>query len=232
MDCPFALQLPGPDWKRGYNYGTLHLTHEKTGVTIHTAEYDLAEDDKILYNALFSDRIASWHFTITKEGWLFQHYPVDTTCWHAGYDANLWTVGIECEGIAPDKISGSQYGLLVRLLRWIKEDRNWGTGYWRDIHASKEFCCGLWEHRDWMATDCAVFSRGMIDAGKLIADLKEEEVIDWPKEKLRLLNEFIGWWTFFPETQKEKDELRRQNAEDAGYRQFYETQIAWRSPPR
>jgi len=154
------------------------VTHEKRGVTIHTAEYDVRDwDEKILYNALFSGRIASWHFTITKEGWLFQHYPVDTTCWHCGYPGNLWAVGIECEGIAPDKISGPQYDLLVRLLKWLKENLGWRNGYHRGLVRSPSVeDAQVYEHRDWMATDCAVFTRGMIDPDFLIIGLKEEEV--------------------------------------------------------
>ena len=62
----------------------------------------------------------------------------------------------------------------------------------------------------------------------------EEEVpgIDWCKEKLKLLDDFMAWWEKFPETQKEKDDDDRQRTENYDYRRFYKQQIAWRSPPR
>jgi len=230
--CDFALQLPGPERRTGYNNHTTDLTHAKTGVTIHTAEYDVADwDEKVLYNALFSGREASWHFTITKEGWLFQHYPVGAVTWHCGHTGNLWTVGVECEGYAPNKISGPQYELLVKLLKWIGETENW-IPYRRGTPEHSNVCGGLYEHKDWMDTLCQVFSRGMIDPDQLIADLKEEPMVDWPKEKLRLLNDFLLWWDDFPESQEQKELIMRQDREDEAYREFFERQIAWRSPPR
>jgi len=180
--CPFAISIPGPDWKRGYS--GQNITHTKTGIVIHSAEYESEWDEKVLHNALHSGRIASWHYTVTQPPFMFvfEHYPPETTCWHAGYPANLWTVGIECEGIAPDKIDGQQYELVVKLIRWLQGHRGWswpwGIGRAADRNLWLASGPTLWEHNEAQEayTDCQVFSRHMIDPLKLIQDLKEEPV--------------------------------------------------------
>jgi len=153
--CPFAISVPGPDWKRGYS--GQNITHTKTGIVIHSAEYESGWDDKVLHNALHSGRIASWHYTVTQPPFMFvfEHYPPETVCWQASYPANLWTVGIECEGIAPEKIDGQQYELLVRLIKWLAEYFEWP-----DIKSEWEIGKGsalglwlarprtLWEHNE------------------------------------------------------------------------------------
>ena len=170
MRCPFAIWLPGPEWKTS---GAL----EATGVTLHSAEYDLDPDDKILFNALHSGREASWHFTITRPSWnfpslLFQHYE-DVRTWHCG-PGNPYTIGIELEGVAPAKVEGPQYDLLVRLLRWIREERGWNAVCWhRGSRTVRGLTAAIHEHQDFMSTNCAVFTNNQIDPVKLIADLEE-----------------------------------------------------------
>lgn len=174
MRCPFAIRLDGPPEKTS---GRL----EATGVTLHSAEYDLPEDQQVLHNALFSDREASWHFTITKPpfAFIFQHYPIDVRTWHCG-PGNPYTIGIEHEGIAPAKIEGVQYDLLVRLLKWIGSEL-WKDAPWHRANSLLEPCrphCqgAIWQHQDWMSTLCAVFSNLQVDPVKLINDLKEEDM--------------------------------------------------------
>jgi len=190
--CPFAIQLPGPEWKTS---GTI----EKCGVTLHSAEYDLPEDEKVLYNVLHSSRKASWPFTITRPSWnfpslIFQHYALDAWCWHAG-PGNPWTHGVELEGIAPQRCEGGQYDNLVRLLKWIREAENWGPQYRRSTLDSKNVCGGLYEHQQWMATNCAVFTNKQVDGDKLIHDLKEEpmpEFIKEQEERIKAIHAYAG----------------------------------------
>jgi hypothetical protein len=111
---------------------------------------------------------------------LYQHYPLDAVTWHAGYQGNLWLVGIETEGIAPGKFTEPQYALLVKTLRWIKEEHGWdrwiGKGY-KAGTLSEAWEASLWEHNAVPGappTNCAVFSRGQVDPDRLLRDLKEE----------------------------------------------------------
>lgn len=104
------------------------------------------------------------------------------------------------------------------LLEWVKLYGGWtqfvGWQYTDTTQFHGINCCKDWFDDAW------------------IRDLKEEPMVDWPKEKLRLLNDFLLWWDQFPETQEEKDDLGRQHDEDEFYREFFSEQIAWRSPPR
>jgi hypothetical protein len=194
--CPWAIRCDGPEIKRGYKDAAgnrILLTHAKVGVVLHTAEYESTpewNDYTTLHNALFSDREASWTFTICRfmnGALLFQHYPIGTVCWAQGYQGNLWLDSIEHEGIAPEKLSGPQYELLVKTLRWIKEAHGWqkwtGIGTKGTVlgwHTVDGLSAGiLFEHNavpGAPATNCQVFTRGMIDPVQLLADLKEEEM--------------------------------------------------------
>uniref|UniRef100_A0A6H1ZL99 Putative N-acetylmuramoyl-L-alanine amidase n=1 Tax=viral metagenome TaxID=1070528 RepID=A0A6H1ZL99_9ZZZZ len=243
--CPFAIQVPGPELKRGYTFdGTrYHITHSKIGMTLHSAEYDLPNDDKVLWNALHGVRVASWPFTITKPpfAFIFQHFDPEDTCWHAGYSANLWTVGIELEGVAPAKVTGIQYDLLVRLMDWLSGELGWRNWDWHkgDIHNLFPMLGGcIFEHKQWMSTNCAVFSNKQLSFNQLVIDLEKEgtPVINWPYEKIRLFNSFMGWWTTFPENQEDKDYLMKAfketgtNEEIRGFLAFWKEQLSWRAP--
>jgi len=248
--CPFAVWCPGPEWKTGYS--GRDKIHIKVGVALHSAEYESTpewDDYTTLHNALFSDREASWTFSICDFLWygqeaaiLFQHYPIGTVCWAQGYQGNLWLDSIEHERIAPHKLTGPQYELLVKTLRWVWRERGWlyhlGIG-------NKQTPLGVWEGKSYLAgwlfdhnavpgapaTDCQVFTRGQIDPQQLLRDLKEEGM-DWPKAKLELFNQFLDWFDLFPESEAEKKDAIRQERENNAYREFYDKQIAWRSPPR
>lgn len=245
--CPFALQCPGPEWKRGYGRlgDRVQTTHAKVGVVLHSAEYESTpewNDYTTLHNTLFSDREASWTFTICEfmgGALLFQHYPLGTTCWAQGYLGNLWLDSVEFERIAPHKLTEPMYELLVKLLRWIKQEHGWqeqwdvGNRGW--VLSGPNTAPALFEHNNTPGappTNCAVFTNEQVDPQQLIRDLKEEPMpeIDWPKAKLDLLNDFLAWWTHFPQNQGHKDNQGRQAAEEAGYRRFYQRQIKWRGP--
>lgn len=192
--CPFAIWLPGPESKTGYN-GT-QKTHAKVGVTVHTMEYESTpewNDSVTLYNALFSEREASWTFSICKflptgthedSAILFQHYPVGTVCWAQGYQGNLWLDSIENEGIAPGEFTDPQYALLVKTLKWMKEAQGcpaetpWITGSRQTDLAYHWVGPILFEHNavpGAPATNCAVFTHGQVDPIRLLEALNEEE---------------------------------------------------------
>jgi len=184
--CPFAIWLPGPPEKTS---GTL----EAWGATLHSAEYDLPDDEQVLHNALMEPgREASWTFTITRENryipaMVFQHYDTNMRTWHCG-PGNPYTIGIELERLGDQIIEGPQYDLLVRLLKWLDDGAGW-VGR-------------LFEHRDWMATNCAVFSNKQIDPIILTADLEEEdmtpeEVRAIVKEELKPLLEVNHWLALY-----------------------------------
>ena len=210
MRCPFAIWLPGPAWKVGYT--VFGRTSQKTGVVDHSAEGPLQATLAVL-NGM---RTASWHFTNDDD--LYQHYPINDVCWHAGFKANKVCVGVENTG-KDEPLTERQYENLLRLHHWLKE---------QGVLTVCERRVDLWEHNEWMATDCP---SGRIPWERLIADLKETGM-DWPKAKLELFNDFLYWWEQFPESQEHKDDPQRQHEEEVSYREFFEKQIGWRSPPR
>jgi len=190
--CPWAIWLPGPESKMGYN-GTLK-THPKVGVALHCMEYESEpqwNDATSLHNALFSGREASWTFSIVKfmgagkgndSAILFQHYPIGAVCWAQGYQGNLWLDSIETEGIAPGKFTEPQFQLLVKTLRWIKEAHGWperwlrgGSGTMIGVIAAPY----LFEHNAVPGappTDCQVFTHGQVDRTSLLEALQEDEM--------------------------------------------------------
>jgi len=71
-----------------------------------------------------------------------------------------------------------------------------------------------------------------VDLNVFGASFLKEEAMDWPKAKLELFNHFLDWFDLFPESEAEKRDAIRQEKENNAYREFYDKQIAWRSPPR
>jgi len=201
--CPFAIRLDGPPEKTGYSGA--QKTHAKVGVTLHSMEYESTpewNDATTLYNALFSEREASWPFSIVKffdGALLFQHYPIGAVCWAQGYQGNLWLDSIEHEGIAPGKFTEPQFALLVKTLRWIKEAHGW-PGWvptlgdrrvsfenWQGLGAN------LFEHNAVPGappTHCAVFRNGQLDPIRLLAELQQEEDDMGLKRELEIAREF------------------------------------------
>jgi hypothetical protein len=186
--CPFAIWLPGPPEKTGYSGA--QKTRAKVGVTLHSMEYESEpqwEDAKTLYNTLFSAREASWTFSIV---WflngeaLFQHYPIGTVCWAQGYPGNLWLDSIELEDVwkTGGGVTEGQYRLLVKLLRWRAEVEGWRSRWAIGDRGLTLPDCGppmVFEHNGTPgapATQCAVFAHGQVDAQRLLADLREDDM--------------------------------------------------------
>jgi N-acetyl-anhydromuramyl-L-alanine amidase AmpD len=86
-------------------------------------------------------RRASWHFSVLKNGIVWQHADTAIQCWHAGSAFNNFTIGIEHEGgLNPtnEPLTSAQLAASVDLVRWLS--RNHGFPLIRRV--------GLWEHRE------------------------------------------------------------------------------------
>lgn len=114
---PKAIVRPGPASKTGY--GTLQV-NAKRGVVCHSMvgffAGAMAELDKL-------ERRASWHFSILRDGRVFQHYDTDKITWHAG---SVWGnsrfIGVEHEGgFSPENepLTDAQREASVALVKWI-----------------------------------------------------------------------------------------------------------------
>ena len=198
--CPFAIRLDGPAGKCGYqdDAGNRILeTHDKVGIDYHTMEYESTpewNDATTLYNALHSDRQASWIFSICTmfgAAWLYQHYPLNAVTWAQGYLGNLWLIGIETESKHKHKFTEPEYALLVKVSKWIKQNLGWGE--WRGIgNRQTKLTYGvngwLFEHNATPlapGTDCAVFTHGQVDPEQLLRDLREDDM-GWQPKLLRI----------------------------------------------
>jgi len=179
-----AIKRPGPAWKAGYT--VFGRTSQKTGVVDHSAEGPL----EATLGVLDSWRTASWHFT--NDGLaLYQHYPITDVCWHAGFEANKKCVGVENTGRKDEPLTESQYLHLLALHRWLKS-----VG----VLTVCERRVDLWEHNEWMATDCP---SGRIPWDRLIADLKEKDMTDG--EVKQTIKELLGFGPDTPDKEVIRD---------------------------
>jgi N-acetyl-anhydromuramyl-L-alanine amidase AmpD len=94
-------------------------------------------------NRLDSQDRASWHFSVTKAGTVYQHYRVDEITWHAGSPRwNQALIGIEHEGGAPgnesEPLTPAQRDASVALVRWLSAQH--GFPLTRRV--------SLWEHNE------------------------------------------------------------------------------------
>ncbi len=158
---PWAWAEGGPAGKVGAIGGVLHRTGK--GAVIHSAEGSL----QAALAVLNGPKLASWHFTVAKEGQVFQHYALDIVTWHAGAANGLYT-GIECEGVAGETVGGPQLDALTNLLLWIGDQEDW-EAYARGVT--------LFEHNEFMATACP---SGRIPWDRLISRLEGEPAIWGP----------------------------------------------------
>lgn len=120
---PSATPDPGPAWKQGYSFATHNLGR---GVVLHSmvGTYPGARA------RLMGDDRASWHFSVLKDGTVYQHYPVRAVCWHAGSPAaNEKYIGVEHEGgAAPnysEPLTPAQLQASIRLVLWLMEELGW-----------------------------------------------------------------------------------------------------------
>jgi hypothetical protein len=133
-----AIREPGPDTKTN---AVPRFTSEKKGIVVHSAEGSL----EAAFAVLHGPRSASWHFTLAKDGRLFQHYPLEVQCWHAGEKANPWYLGLECEGVAGELLTMDQVNSLKAVLDRVARHEQW-LSIARGVT--------LFEHNEFMATSC------------------------------------------------------------------------------
>ena len=150
---PGVISEPGPVDKTGYP--NLNVRRGK-GVVCHSAEGSLESALAVLAGP----RRASWHFTVAKDGRVFQHYPLSTVTWHGGFDANEDYVGIESEGVAGEALTVDQFWSLVRLLDWIRDQESWPIV---ERHVT------LFEHNEFMPTACP---SGRIPWDRIIPEMR------------------------------------------------------------
>lgn len=85
----------------------------------------------------------SWHFTILKDGRVYQHYDLTASCWHAGSKTqNLRYIGIEHEGVSGEPLTEAQVASSVALTKWIAAECMFAPV--REPVAVRT----LWEHRE------------------------------------------------------------------------------------
>lgn len=118
--CPFAIRRLGLSWKvgSGRNRAEGAVYHSMVGGLV-GAWARLDSDDRV-----------SWHFSVAKDGRIYQHYPLESICWHAGSrEQNERLIGIEHEGGPPDNpsepLTEPQLQASARLSRWLMEQLSW-----------------------------------------------------------------------------------------------------------
>lgn len=132
----FALSDPGPLGKTNARPRTL------AGIVVHSAEGGITGTLQRLHDP---NSQVSWHFSLANDGTLWQHYPLETQCWHAGALANPFYLGLECEGRAPNPLTPHQISTLKSLLDWLAQTEHW-PGLVRHLT--------LFEHNEFMQTSC------------------------------------------------------------------------------
>lgn len=128
----------GSDVPNGGNpYGNQML-----GIVNHSAEGYFGTGNP---SSVMRARGNSWHFTVLKNGKVWQHYPLEGMCWHAGSKANYRYIGIEHEGKAGEALTSAQLAATIKLNAAIARVRGW---------TSVKYGVTGFEHNDFMATAC------------------------------------------------------------------------------
>ena len=180
---PFALRLPGPTEKQGYPGAARRALDQIEGEVKHNMEGSLggafAELGKLT-------RRASWTFSISKIGEVYQHYPLEAITWHCGrigdFDSlsaaigNLSLVGIEHEGAAGELLTEAQIQATLRISQQLHFlcPKVASAGPVRRVT--------LWEHRELSQTSCP---SDRIPWDRIVAGLKEDDLTPEQAEQLR-----------------------------------------------
>lgn len=142
MRYPGATWRPGPANKQGYSDGNRNRIE---GIVLHSMDGFYATGGiNILDNGP-----TSWHFSITSDGKVFQHYELEAVCWHAGdANQNRRLIGIEHEGVHSfrlDPITEAQIQASVALCQWIANIPQ----AWPIVRGQT-----IYEHRDLGTSEC------------------------------------------------------------------------------
>ena len=102
--------------KHGYGGDDSHLGQ---GICAHSMEGSLAAAFGRLDNP---DEDASWHFSVAKDGSVYQHVDTSNIAWANGsYDANRRFWCIEHEGVAGEPLTPQQLTETTVLMAWLLE---------------------------------------------------------------------------------------------------------------
>lgn len=132
----WAIRHPGPAFKQ------YDVRNRQEGIVFHSMEGWLAgsfaELDK-------PERQASWMFSCSLDGTLYQHYPVWTSCWASGNGlANTHWWSLELEGVYTMPINLEQARTVTRVIaEWhaVRPDKQ--VSRVGDLYSKT-----LWEHRE------------------------------------------------------------------------------------
>lgn len=147
---PEATWRPGPAGKvwPGQNSIDGIIEHSMQGSL--AGAYTVLDDESV--NAQGAYIAASWTFSVTREGQVFQHYELEQSPFHAGSKAqNLRLIGVEHEGGPPGNLSEPltepQTQASVKLANWIAQQ---GKFTLSREPATKT----LYEHNEVTTTQC------------------------------------------------------------------------------
>ena len=120
-----VVKVPGHPDKVGYDALGFGNKGPKRGDVKHSAEGWAAYLRFLVQSAL---AIKSWHFSVLTDGTIWQHYPVNVHCWHAGdtdddddVRANIELVGIEHEGLVGTPLTAEQTAATIEITKFCAE---------------------------------------------------------------------------------------------------------------
>ncbi len=155
-----ATRRPGPANKQS---GTRPRT---TGMVAHSMEGWYEGSMAVL----FGPREASWTGSIMQDGYIEQHYPFLTWCWHAK-GGNSWTPGWEFEGrtgiplTKPQLLIGDELYDAAQNLMLRKRYTGWE--HWREHRRAAPYK-NLFEHNEIPTSSTACPSERMIPLWPLV----------------------------------------------------------------
>lgn len=197
---PAAIWDPGPAWKQN---GGLNSCR---GVVCHSmvGSWQAARNE-----LMRPDRRASWHFSVLKDGSVYQAYETNVQTWHCGSKYNNTLIGIEHEGgLNPynEPLTPPQLGASVALVRWLSKQHAFPLV--RNV--------GLWEHNE-VSGEPTSCPSGRIPWPAYAAGIeapppkpKEDEVrLMWCIEEVKLYL-VGGWGAVWITKPDEAESLRKQ----------------------
>lgn len=161
MIYPHAIWYPTD--KHGYGKDDTHLNE---GICAHSMEGSLAAAFGELNNP---DRMASWTFSVAKNGDVYQHVDTSNIAWTNGSKlANKKFWGIEHEGVAGEPLTDPQRNATTALMGWLLDS----VGLQPVRHLT------LFEHNEMTAYGAAATAcpSGRIPWPEIIAGIEEEDM--------------------------------------------------------
>jgi N-acetyl-anhydromuramyl-L-alanine amidase AmpD len=189
---PPAGLRPGPSWKQ---YGQQNSVR---GVVCHSMVGPTSAALGELYKP---SRQASWTFSVSKDGTVLQHYPLNASSWHCGSaEWNTKLVGIEHEGGGigneSEPLTPEQREASVKLVRWIAEQ-----GGWKPSRSAPKT---LYEHNEVSPIPTACPSRRIPWAAYILTTGRPSPELSLDEAFLAIADAYVpaydrGWDTTFKE---------------------------------